>query len=67
MTPLRIPHTVVVMVVAPAFHTNNPDGVEDAINILLFPNISSFSVSEVSLLKSNWYAILVGGGGESLN
>ena len=33
----RIPHTVAVMVMALAFHTEDPDRVGDTLNIFLFP------------------------------
>ena len=59
--PPRIPHTVAVMVMALSFHTEDPDGVGDALNILLFPDFSPSSGSEAALLTRKWDAILGGG------
>ena len=59
--PPQIPHTVAVMVMALSFHTEDPDGVGDALNILLFPDFSPSSGSEAALLTRKWDAILEGG------
>ena len=37
--PPCIPHTAAVMVMALAFHTKDPDGVVDALEILFFPDL----------------------------
>ena len=39
LRPPCITHTVAVMVMALTFHTEDPDGVEDALNIFLLPNL----------------------------
>ena len=46
------------MVMALAFHTEYPDGVGDALNIFLFPDLSPLAGSEASLLTYMWDAIL---------
>ena len=56
----RIPHAVVVMVVALDFHTEDPDGVGDALNIFLFPYLSPSEGLEADLLMWKWDAILGG-------
>ena len=38
-SPLYIIHGVAFMVMALAFHTKYPDGVEDTLKIFLFPNL----------------------------
>ena len=43
-----------------AFHTADPDGVGDALNVLLFPDLSPSEGSEAALLTKKWYAILGG-------
>ena len=47
---LHIPYTVAVMVMALAFHTKYPDGVEDTLNIFLFPYLYPLAGSEEALL-----------------
>ena len=44
-----------------AFHTEDPDGVGDALNIYLFPNLSPLAGSAVALLTRKWGAVLGGG------
>ena len=61
--PLYIPHTATVMVMALAFHTKDPDRVEDTLNIFLFPDLSPSARSEAALLTRKWDVIL---GGETL-
>ena len=46
----RIPHAVAVMVMALAFHTKDPDGVGDQLNIFLFPDLSPSAGLESALL-----------------
>ena len=41
-----------------AFHTKDPDGVVEALNIFLFPDLSPLAGLEAALLKSKWEAIL---------
>ena len=50
LLPPRIPHIVAFMVMALAFHTEDPDGVGDAFNILFLPDLSPLAGSEVALL-----------------
>ena len=59
--PPHIPHAIAVMVVAIAFHTKDPDGVGDALNIFLFTDLSPLAGLEAALLMRNWDAILGGG------
>ena len=40
-----IPHAVLVMLMALAFHTKDPDGVRGAIKIFLFPDLSPLAGS----------------------
>ena len=49
------------MVMAPDFHTKDPDGVLGALKIFLFPNLSPLAGSEAALLTRKWDAILEGG------
>ena len=60
--PPRIPCFVAFMVMALASHTEDPDGVGDALNIFLFPDISLSDGLEAALLTRKWDAILGGGG-----
>ena len=48
--PLRIPHVVAVMVTKLAFHTEDPYGVGDTLNIFLFPDLSPLAGLEAALL-----------------
>ena len=48
--PLYTPHPVAVMVMALTFHTKDPDGVENMLNIFLFPDLYPSSGLEASLL-----------------
>ena len=59
--PLCTPHTVAVMLAVLAFHTEYPDGVGDALNIILFPDLPPLAGSEAALLTRKWDAILGGG------
>ena len=54
----HIPHAVVVMVSALAFHTKDVDRVEDTLNIFLFTKLSTLAGSEAALLTRKWGAIL---------
>ena len=49
--PPHIPHTILVMVMVLAFHTEDPYGVGDVLNIFLFPDLSPLTVLEAALLK----------------
>ena len=42
------------------FHTEDPDGVEDTLDIFLFPDLSLLSGSEAALLSRKWYTIFWG-------
>ena len=53
-----IPHAVAFMVMAPAFHTEDPVGVEDVLHIFLFLDLSPLAGSEAALLTQKWDAIL---------
>ena len=48
------------MVMALAFSTKYPDGVKNALNIFLFPDLSPLAGLESSLLTRKWDSILVG-------
>ena len=56
--PPYTPHTVAVMVMALAFHTEEPDGVGDALNIFLFPELYPSAGMKAALLTRKWGAIL---------
>ena len=58
--PLHIPHAVVVLLMALKFHTEDPDGVGDVINIFIFPDISLSVGLEAALMKRKCDAILEG-------
>ena len=49
------------MVMALTFHTKDPYGVEDMLNILLFTDLSPLTGLETALLTRKWHAILGGG------
>ena len=57
----HILHAVVVMVMVLEFHTKYPNGVVDALNVLLFPDLSPFEGLEVAILTWKWDAILGAG------
>ena len=61
LRPPRISHAVMVMVMALTFHTEDPYGVGDALNLFLFPNLSPLVGLETALLAQKWDAILGGG------
>ena len=48
------------MITAPAFHTEDPDGVWGALNIFLFSDLSPLAGSEAALLTRKWNTILGG-------
>ena len=54
----HIPHAVAVMMMVIAFHTKDPDRVEDTLNIFLFPDLSPSAGSEAALLTREWDTIL---------
>ena len=56
----HIPHTVMIMVIALTFHTEDPDRVGDALNIFLFLDLSPSAGSEAELLTRKLDAILGG-------
>ena len=56
-----ISHAIAVLVLGLAFYYEEPDGVGDAINIFIFPDLSPSVGSEAALLTRRWYAILGGG------
>ena len=49
------------MVVALAFHTKDPDGVEETLKIFLFPDLYPSTGSEAALFTRKWDVILGGG------
>ena len=59
--PYHIPHAVMVMVMAFAFHTKDPDGVGDALKNFVLPKLSPLVGSESALLTRKLGAILGGG------
>ena len=61
LRPPCITHTFVVMVMELTFHTEDPDGVEDDLNIFLLPNLFTSSGLEAALLTRKCDAILGGG------
>ena len=59
--PPRTPHAVAFMVMALTFHTKEPYGVGDALNILFLPNLYHSAGLEAALLTCKYDAILGGG------
>ena len=59
--PPHISYAVGVMVMVLTFHTKDPDGVGDALNILLFPDLSPSAGLEAAVLTRKWGAIFGGG------
>ena len=57
----RISHAVAVLVLGLNFYSEDPDGVGDAINIFLFPDLLPSAASKASFLARRWDAILGGG------
>ena len=55
-----IPHAIAVMVLDLEFYTKDPDGMGDAVNIFLFPDLTPAAESKASLLAHRWEAILEG-------
>ena len=45
-----ISHSIAVMVLALGFHSEDPNGVGDAVNVFIFTGLSSVSGLEVGLL-----------------
>ena len=54
----HIYHTIAVLVLGLGFYSKDPDGVGDAINFFLFPDLSPSEGSETALLSRRWDAIL---------
>ena len=57
----RISHSIAFMVLALVFHSEDPDGVGDAVNVFLFPDLYSAAGSEAALL-TKWWDTVFGGG-----
>ena len=57
----NIPHVIAIMVMSLAFHTKDTDGVEDTLNIFLFPDLSHLVGLEADLLMRKWDSILGAG------
>ena len=53
-----IHHSVTVIVLDFAFHTEDPDAVGNAISIFLFLELSPLAGSEAALLARRWDAVL---------
>ena len=60
---LHIPHYDAVLILGLACSSKDPDGVGDAINVFLFPDLYPLASSEAALLARRWDSIL---GGRSL-
>ena len=56
--PPRIPHAITFMVTAITFHTEDPDGVGDALNIFLSPHLFLLAGLKAALLTRKWDTIL---------
>ena len=61
----KIFQSITVMVLALVFHSEDPNGVGDAINVFLFPELSPSTGSEEALLTRQWDAVF--GRGHSNN
>ena len=59
--PQCIPQAVTIMVMALVLHTKDPDGVGDALNTFLLPDLFPSSGLEAALLMRKWDTILGGG------
>ena len=57
----HIPHAVVVMVMALAFHTKDVDGVEDTLKIFFSTGLYLLAGLQAALLTRKWGAILGAG------
>ena len=42
------------LILSLAFHTEDPDGVEDTVNIFLFPDLSLSAISKAALVVRRW-------------
>ena len=60
LAPL-IYHTIAVLILGLAFYSEDLDSMGDAINVLLFPDLSPSAGTEEALLARGWDAILRGG------
>ena len=58
LTQYRHPQSIEVVVVALEFYTQYPDGVGDAINIFIFPNLSPSTGYEAALMTRLWDDLL---------
>ena len=57
----HISHAVAVLVLGLTFYSEDLDGVGDAINVFIFPDLYSSAGSEAALLARRWDIILGGG------
>ena len=57
----RISRSIAVIVLALAFHSEDPNRVGDAVNVFLFPDLSLLACSEAALLARRWDAVFGGG------
>ena len=55
-----ISHAAEVLISGLDFYSKDPYGVEHAINVLLFPDLSTLAGSEAAFLARRWHAILGG-------
>ena len=54
----RVTHAVAVLFLGLHFYTEDPDCVNDTVNILMFPDISLSARSESSMMTRRWYTAL---------
>ena len=57
----HISHAATVLILGLSFYSEDPDGVGDAINVFLFPDLSLLASSEAVQLARRWDAILGSG------
>ena len=50
----KITHMVAVLILRLDFHTEDPDGVSDAVNIFMFPDLSLAAGTKVALVTRRW-------------
>ena len=50
----RVTHTVEVLLLGLHFHTEDPDCVNDTVNIFMFPELSLSAGSEASMVTRRW-------------
>ena len=58
LKPPKITHSVAVLLLSLAFHTEDPNGVSDATYIFMFPDLSLLVGTEAALVVRQWDTVL---------